>query len=143
VGPGEDAQACEHGNLQIRVTVVDAGGSQMGGIWLYDKYSQQYQVTGNVNSPDFGPGETKFEYGIGGGGSLCVSNGQGGPCVSDFTRDMPCYNAPPFEDMWASGYCECCEVGISRERCQELYNTGAQCMQQPRHYSWRVVFKRQ
>ena len=142
VGPGEDAQTCESGNLQIRVTVVGANGSQIGGVWLNDFYSGQYQVTGNVNSPDFGPGETKFEYGIGGGGKLCIAGGQGGGCVTDYSRDMSCYNAPPFEDLWAAGYCECCEVGISRERCQQLYDEGAQCMKQPRHYSWRIVYNR-
>jgi hypothetical protein len=127
--------------LQIRVTVVNAGGAQIPGVWVYDRYSGQYQVTGNVDSPDWGSGETKFEYGIGGGGSLCIADGQGGGCVSDFTRDMPCYNPPPFEDLWAAGYCECCETGISKERCQELYNSGAWCMAW-RHYSWRTVFKR-
>ncbi len=141
VGPGQDSQGCDYGNLQIRVTVVDAKGGQIGGVWLYDRYSGQYQVTGNVSSPEWGPGETKFEYGIGGGGSLCIASGQGSACVSDFTRDMPCYNPPPFEDMWSSGYCECCEVGITKQRCQELYNAGASCMNWG-HYSWRIVFKR-
>jgi hypothetical protein len=142
VGPGEDAQGCDYGNLQIRVAAIDGSGNQIGGVWLHDRYSGQYQLTGNVGSPDFGPGETKFEYGIGGGGSLCVTSGQGAPCVSDYTRDMPCYNPPPLEDMWAAGYCECCETGITKERCQELYNAGASCMNWG-HYSWRVVFKRQ
>ena len=99
VGPGQDGQGCDYGNLQIRVTVVDAGGNQLPGVWLYDKYSQQYQVTGNVGSPEWGPGETKFEYGIGGGGSLCIAEGQGGGCVSDYSRDMPCYFLPPFGDV--------------------------------------------
>jgi hypothetical protein len=143
VGPGEDAQRCDgSGNLQIRVAVVDAKGSQIGGVWVYDKYSQQYQLTGNAGSPDWGPGETKFEYGQHGGGSLCIADGQGGPCVSGFTRDMPCFDPPPFEDMWAAGYCNCCEAGISKERCQELYNSGANCVHYWGHYSWRVVFTR-
>jgi hypothetical protein len=126
--------------LQIRVTVLDGKGSQMGGIWVYDKYSQQYQVTGNV--PDLGPGETKFEYGIGGGGSLCLASGEGGPCITDFTRDMPTYFLPPVEDMFAAGYCNCCEPGATLERCRQLisehscFKTGAE------HLSWRVVFKR-
>ncbi|MGD8626329.1 MAG: hypothetical protein PVJ34_17455, partial [Anaerolineae bacterium] len=141
VGPGQDGQGCDYGNLQVRVTVVDAGNNQIGGVWIHDRYSNQYQVTGNVASPDWGPGETKFEYGIGGGGSLCVAEGQGGACLSDYTRDMPCYNPPPFEDMWAAGYCECCETGITKERCQDLYNAGVSCMNWG-HYSWRVVFKR-
>jgi hypothetical protein len=141
VGPGQDSQGCDYGNLQIRVTVVDAKGSQIGGVWLYDQYSQQYQLTGNVDSPDWGPGETKFEYGRGGGGSLCIASGQGGPCESEFTRNLPVFDPPPFEDMWAAGYCECCEVGITKERCQELHNAGVRCMNWG-HYSWRVVFKR-
>lgn len=142
VGPGQDGQRCDAGNLQIHITVVDANGSQLGGVWIYDKYSQQYQVTGNVGSPDWGPGETKFEYGQFGGGSLCIANGQGGPCVTDFTRDMPCYAAPPFEDMWAAGYCNCCEPGMSKERCQEAYNAGQHCVNWYGHYSWRVVYTR-
>lgn len=142
VGVGQDNQTCESGNLQVRVMVLDANGSQIPGVWFHDLYSKQYQLTGNVDSPDYGPGETKFEYGVGGGGKLCVATGEGGSCVTDYSRDMSCYNAPPFEDLWGAGYCECCEVGISKERCQELYNTGAQCMKQPRHYSWRIEYKR-
>jgi hypothetical protein len=140
VGPGQDSQGCDYGNLQIRVTALDAGGNQLGGVWFYDRYSKQFQVTGNVDSADWGPGETKFEYGIGGGGSLCVTEGEGGGCVSDFTRDMPCYNIPPVEDLYAAGYCECCEVGASLERCRELVDAG-RCMGNG-HYSWRVVFRR-
>lgn len=141
VGPGQDSQGCDYGNLQLRVTVIDANGSQVGGIWVHDRYSQQYQVTGNVDSPEWGPGETKFEYGIGGGGSLCIAEGQGGACVSDYTRDLPAYNAPPVEDLYAAGYCDqCCERGATLERCRELVSAG-KCMGNG-HYSWRVVFKR-
>ena len=142
VGPNEPPQSCEAGNLQIRVKVVDAGGNQIGGIWLFDHYSGQYQVTGNVDSPDFGPGEAKFEYGIGGGGKICIADGQGGSCVSDSTRDMPCYYAPPLEDLWTSGYCQCCEPDITKDRCQMFYDSGHQCVAWPRHYSWRVTFQR-
>ena len=110
-------------------------------MWVYDKYSQQYQVTGNVDSADWGPGETKFEYGGGGGGSLCIAAGQGGACISDFTRDMPCYTVPPASDLFSAGYCEeCCERGITVDRCAQLVNEG-KCMGNG-HYSWRVVFKR-
>ena len=123
-------------------TVVDGSGSQVGGVWIYDKYSQQYQVTGNVGSPDYGPGETKFEYGIGGGGSLCVANGQGGACVSGFTRDMRCYYLPDVEDLFAAGYCECCEAGASLERCRQLVNEGSCFQTGAGHFSWHVVFKR-
>ena len=141
VGPGQDAQGCDYGNLQIRVTVIDAGGGQLGGVWVHDRYSQQYQVSGNVDSADWGPGETKFEYGIGGGGSLCIATGDGGTCVGDYTRDMPAYNAPPVEDLHAAGYCDqCCEPGATLERCRELVNAGT-CMGNG-HYSWRIVFKR-
>jgi hypothetical protein len=140
VGPGEDSQGCEYGNLQIRVTVIDANGSQLGGVWVYDKYSGQYQVTGNVDSVDYGPGETKFDYGIGGGGSLCIADGDGGSCVSEFTRDMPCYERPSVQDLYAAGYCNCCEAGASLERCEQLIAQGS-CMGKG-HYSWRVVFQR-
>jgi hypothetical protein len=143
VRPGEDGQGCEYGNLQIRVTVLDAGGNQINGVWLYDGYSQQYMVTGNVDSPDWGPGETKYEYGIHGGGRLCIATGQGGECESDWTRSMPCYDSPPFEDIWAAGYCECCYPGITKEACQALYNdSGNTCVGFYGHYSWRVKFQR-
>jgi hypothetical protein len=143
VGPGEDAQECDGGgNLQIRVMALDAGGHQIGGIWLHDRYSGQYQVTGNVDSSDYGPGETKFEYGIGGGGSLCIAQGQGGSCVSGYTRDMPCFSRPPFEDMWAAGYCNCCRSGISKDECRVLYDNRDSCMPEWGHFSWRVVYNR-
>jgi hypothetical protein len=100
------------------------------------------KVTGNIDSPDFGPGETKFEYGIGGGGSLCIASGQGGSCVTDFTRDMSVYYTPPVEDLFAAGYCNCCEVGASLDKCRQLINE-RKCFQSgAEHYSWRVVYKR-
>jgi hypothetical protein len=140
VGPGEDGQECDGGgHLRIWVTAVNAAGSQIGGVWIYDKYSQTYQVTGN-HVPDMGPGETKFEYGQFGGGSLCIAEGQGGGCITSFTRDMPCFWLPPVEDLHAAGYCNCCEAGASVERCRELvptcFPTGAG------HFSWRVVYTR-
>ncbi len=142
VGPGQDSQGCDYGNLQLRVMVQNANGGQLGGVWVYDKYSQQYQVTGNVDSPDWGSGETKFEYGIGGGGSLCIANGSGGSCISDFTRDLPCYYLPSVEDLYAAGYCECCEAGASLERCRQLVNENKCFQTRAGHFSWRVVFKR-
>lgn len=145
VGPGEDAQTCVSGLLQIRVTVVNAAGAQIPGVWVYDKYSGYYNLTGNVGSPDWGPGETKFEYGYNGGGSLCIAASQGGPCVSEFTRDMPCDFNPPFEDKWAAGYCQCCspEAAANKELCRQLYEAGDTCIAWPRgHYAWRVVFRR-
>jgi hypothetical protein len=145
VGPGEDAQTCTSGLLQIRVTVVNAAGAQIPGVWVYDKYSGFYNLTGNVDSPDWGPGETKFEYGYNGGGSLCIASSQGGPCVSEFTRDMPCDFNPPFEDKWAAGYCQCCspEAAANKELCRQLYEAGDTCIAWPRgHYAWRVVFRR-
>jgi hypothetical protein len=145
VGPGENGQECDGtGNLQIRVTVLDAKGAQIPGVWIYDKYSPpevQYQVTGNVGSPDWGPGETKYEYGQWGGGSLCVAQGQGGPCASDFTRDMPCFVAPPVEDLFAAGYCNCCKAGATLDECREYAAQKLPCATSLRHYAWRVVFK--
>jgi hypothetical protein len=143
VGPGEDGQRCNgDGNLQIRVTALNAGGSQIQGVWLNDKYSGQYQVTGNVDSPDWGIGETKFEYGVGGGGSLCIAEGQGGACTTGYSRDMSCFNQPPFEDMWAAGYCECCRSGITKDECQQLYDAKDPCMPEWGHFSWRIVYNR-
>ena len=142
VGPGEDGQGCDYGNLQIHVTVVNAQGRQLGGVWVYDKYSQQYQLTGNIDSPDWGRGETKFEYGGGGGGSLCIAQGQGGPCVSGWTRDMPCYFLPPFEDLWNAGYCQCEKPEITREECERLANEGKFMATGAGHFSWRVTFQR-
>ena len=143
LGPGQEGQECDGGgNLQIRVTTVDAGGNQIPGVWVFDRYSGQYQVTGNVDSPDWGPGETKFEYGIGGGGSLCIAQGEGGACTTGYTRDMPCNKRPAFEDMWAAGYCECCRVGISKDECQQLYDNRDSCMPEWGHFSWRVLYKR-
>jgi hypothetical protein len=147
MGPQQDGQGCDYGLLQIRVTVVDANGAQIGGVWVHDRYSGQYQVTGNVGSPDWGPGETKFEYGIGGGGSLCIASGQGGDCVTDYTRDMPCYNPPPFEDTWAAGYCGCCggDAANNKDACRQIYDAHSaanKCVGWWGHYSWRVVFKR-
>lgn len=143
VGPGEDGQACSHGLLQIRVTVLDAGGNQIPGVWIHDRYSQIYQVTGNVDSADWGPGETKFEYGGFGGGSLCIASSQGGGCETDYSRDMPCYEPPPFEDMWASGYCQCCgsDAGADKEICRSMYEAGDRCVNWG-HYAWRIVYQR-
>ncbi len=144
---GEDAQTCEGGNLQIRVMVIGPNGNQLSGVWVHDMYSGQDQVTGNVESPDWGPGETKFEYGQGGGGKLCITTGQGGPCESPYTRDMPCFDPPPFEDMWAAGYCNCCgsEAASNKELCRQIYDAHSEsnkCVGWWGHYSWRVVFKR-
>lgn len=147
VGPGEDAQTCESGNLQIRVMVIGPNGNQLGGVWVHDVYSGQDQVTGNVDSPDWGPGETKFEYGQGGGGKLCITSGQGGSCESPYTRDMPCFDPPPFEDVWAAGYCSCCggEAAVNKDVCRQIYEAHSEsnkCVGWWGHYSWRVVFKR-
>lgn len=143
IGPNEPPQGCNTGNLQIRVTVQNADGAQIPGIWIYDYYSKLYQVTGNVSSADWGPGETMFEYGIGGGGRLCIGQGQGGDCVSDFTRDLPCYYSPPVEDLYASGYCDvCCDRGISLEGCRQRIAEGSCFETGAGHYSWHVIFQR-
>jgi len=143
VAIGEDAQSCSAGLLQIRVTVVDAAGNQIPNIWVYDRYSNQYQVTSNVDSPDWGSGETKFEYGRWGGGSLCIATGQGGTCETAYSRDMPCFAGPPFEDMWNAGYCQCCgtDYAANKALCQGLYDSHHVCLGAG-HYSWRIVYKR-
>lgn len=141
VGPGEDAQTCEGGNLQIRATVIDANGGQIGGVWIHDHYSGMNRVTGHKGAdPYWGPGEAQFDYYGHGGGMLCITSGEGGACESPDTRSMPCWDAPPIQDLYAAGYCNCCEAGASLERCQQLMNEG-KCLG-PGHYSWRVVFQR-
>jgi hypothetical protein len=140
VGPGEDAQTCEGGLLQIRIMVVDANDVQLSGIYIRNYYTQQELVTGHKSGePGWGPGEAEF---IGaGGGKFCILTGPGGGCASDYTRDMQGRNVPPVEDLFAAGYCsQCCEPNITLERCQQLVSSG-QCMGFG-HYSWKVVFKR-
>jgi len=139
LGPVNGPQHCDlSGELQVRVRAVDAAGNQLPGIWVFDQYSKTYMVTGN--RPGWGPGETYFEYWGGGGGSTCITEGQGGGCVTSYTRDMPCFNMPPLDDLYAAGYCNCCEYGASFQRCQELYNAG-RCLG-PGHYRWQVVYTR-
>jgi hypothetical protein len=123
----------------IRVTVLDAAGNQMPNVWIHEKYTGQYRVTGHKGpDPYWGPGEA--EYSETDGGMVCIATGEGGPCETEYTRDLPCHDPPPFEDLWAAGYCECCEPGITAEKCQNLFETG-QCLGIG-HYSWRVEFKR-
>lgn len=144
MGPAnEPGQSCESGAQYVRVTVVNAQGGQLGGVWLHDYYSGATQVTGHKGEdPYWGVGEAEIPCPGNGGARICIAGDQNGSCVSGYTRDMSCYYAPSFEDLWAAGYCECCEKPITKERCLEFYNSGAQCMQQARHYSWRVVFTR-
>lgn len=141
VGPGEDAQTCQGGNLQIRATVIDANGVQLPNVWIHDHYSGYNRFTGHKgDDPYWGPGEAQFDYYGHGGGMLCITTGEGGPCESPNTRSMACWDAPPIDDLYAAGYCECCEAGATKERCQQLMNEG-KCLG-PGHYSWRVVFRR-
>jgi hypothetical protein len=139
VGPGIDGQSCNDGLKLVRVTVLDAAGGQIQGVWVHEQYSGQYQVSGHKgDDPYWGPGEVEFS-GLD-GARVCIATGDGGSCESDLTRDLPCHDPPPFEDLWAAGYCECCEAGISKESCQELFETG-RCLGVS-HYAWRVEFKR-
>ena len=145
IGPASNSnQQCEEGNQEIRVSVVAASGSPIPGIWVHNYYTGQYQVTGHkADDPYWGEGEAEITCaGQHGGGMVCIATGDGGTCVTDYSRGMPCFDAPSFEDLYAAGYCECCEVGISKDRCQQLYNEGAECMKQPRHYSWRIEYTR-
>jgi hypothetical protein len=141
IGPGEDGQKCPDstGLKLIRVTVLGAGGNQIPGVWVYEQYSGQYRESGHKgDDPFWGPGEAEFA-GVD-GGQLCIASGEGGACESDLTRNLPCHDPPPFEDMWAAGYCECCRPGITKEECQALYDAG-ECLGIS-HYMWRVEFKR-
>lgn len=140
VGPGEEGQQCYGiANQMIRVTVLDAAGNQISGVWIYESYSDQHRVTGHKgDDPFWGPGEAEFN-GIT-GGRMCIATSEGGACESDFTRDLPCHDPPPLDDLWAAGYCECCEDGITKERCQELFESG-HCLGVG-HYMWRLEFKR-
>lgn len=141
LGPGEGSQECNGGNLEVRVTVLSAGGSQIGGVWIYDFYTKEYQQTGNVGDPGWGPGETRFS--VGSGHKLCVAQGLGGGCVSAYTRDLPCYYTPPVEDMFQSGYCDvCCDRGISLEGCRQRIAEGTCFETGAGHYSWHLVFRR-
>ena len=108
----------------------------------YNAYGEN-RVTGHKgDDPFWGPGEAEFSYWGGGGGKLCITSGEGGPCESEYTRDMPCSNTPPVEDLFAAGYCDCCEAGATLERCRERINNGTCFKTGNAHYSWRVVFKR-
>jgi hypothetical protein len=123
----------------IRVTVLDAAGEQIKGVWVYDFYSGQYRVTGHKgDDPYWGPGEAEFS-GLT-GGRVCIATGDGGPCDSEYTRDLPCHDPPPVEDLWEAGYCDCCEVGITQEDCQQRLEAGS-CLGAG-HYMWRVEFRR-
>lgn len=143
VSVGEDGQYCGEGYLRIRVMALDPYDNQIPDVWIYDRYSKIFQATGNVDAPDWGPGETMFNYGGDGGGALCIAQGQGGTCLTGYTRDMPCFNPPPFEDMWAAGWCQCCgtEAAGDKELCQEMHERGDRCMNWG-HYAWRVVYRR-
>ena len=123
----------------IRVTVLDAAGNQIPGVWVHEKYTGLYHVSGHKgDDPYWGPGEVEFSQLD--GGQVCIASGEGGACESDLTRNLPCHDRPPFEDLWAAGYCECCEPGISEEKCRELFDSG-KCLGIS-HYAWRVEFKR-
>jgi hypothetical protein len=123
----------------IRVTVLNAAGEQISGVWIYDFYLGQYRVTGHKgDDPYWGPGEAEFA-GLA-GGRLCIATGDGGPCDSEYTRDLPCHDPPPVEDLWEAGYCDCCEAGITQEDCQQRLDAGS-CLGAG-NYMWRVEFRR-
>lgn len=140
VGPGQEGQECSgYGKKMLRVTVLDAAGAQISGVWVREDFTGQYRATGHKgDDPYWGPGEAEFADLD--GGRLCIATGDGGTCVSDFTRDLSCHDPPPLDDLWAAGYCGCCEDGITKERCQELFEAGS-CLGAGWYY-WRVEFKR-
>ncbi|MGD8598839.1 MAG: hypothetical protein PVJ26_17600, partial [Anaerolineae bacterium] len=140
VGPGQEGQECDGGGKKlIRVTVLDAADNQIPGVWVYENYTGLYQVTGHkAGDPYWGPGEVEFSALD--GGRVCIATGEGGSCDSDLTRDLPCHDTPPIDDLYAAGYCDCCEAGITKERCQELVESGS-CLGAGWYY-WRVEFQR-
>ena len=140
VGPGQEGQECDGGGKKlIRVTVLDAAGNQVPSVWVYENYTGLYQVTGHkADDPYWGPGEVEFSALD--GGRVCIASGEGGSCDSDVTRDLPCHDTPPIDDLYAAGYCDCCEAGITKERCQELVESGS-CLGAGWYY-WRVEFQR-
>jgi hypothetical protein len=140
LGPGREGQTCEYrGQKLIRVTVLDAAGNQIPGVWVHERYTGLYQVSGHKgDDPFWGPGEVEFS-GMD-GGQLCIATGEGGACESNLTRNLPTHDPPPLDDLWAAGYCACCEPDITRERCQELYDKG-ECVSIS-WYDWHVEFKR-
>lgn len=140
LGPGEENQTCTSNPKFLRVTVLNAAGSQIPNVWVYEQYTGQYRVTGHKgDDPYWGPGEAEFSSLD--GGRVCIATGEGGPCESGLTRDLPCHSSPPFEDLWAAGYCECCYEGITKEECQVLFDEG-DCVGGIGNFAWHVEFRR-
>ncbi len=139
-GPGREGHTCGFkGQKLIRVTVLNAAGNQIPSVWVHERYTGLYQVSGHKgDDPFWGPGEVEFS-GME-GAQICIASGEGGACESDLTRDLPTHAPPPLEDLWAAGYCACCEPDITRERCQELRDQG-ECVATD-WYNWHVEFKR-
>jgi hypothetical protein len=125
------------------VTILDAANNQLQGIWVHDQYTGQTVVTGHKSvDPYWGPGEAEITCAGNGGAKVCVAQDQSGACISAYTRDMRCYFLPDVEDLFAAGYCECCEPGASLDRCRQLINEGKCHATGAGHFSWQVVFKR-
>jgi hypothetical protein len=96
-------------------------------------------VTGHKgDDPFWGPGEVELSNLD--GGQVCIATGEGGGCESELTRSLPCHDPPPFEHLWAAGFCDCCEPGIAKDACQVLFETG-RCLGIA-HYAWRLEFRR-
>ena len=140
VGPGQEGQECDGGGKKmVRVTVLDANGEQIPGVWIYERYTDQYRVTGHKgDDPFWGHGEA--EYSGLEGAQVCIATGEGGACASDFTRNLPCHDSVPVDDLWAAGYCECWEPGITKEQCRENIESGYWL--KIGWYYWRVEFRR-
>jgi hypothetical protein len=95
IGPGQEGQSCAEGHKLIRVTVLDAAGQQIPNVWVHEKYTGWYQVTGHKgDDPYWGPGEVELSNLD--GGQVCIASGDGGACESEFTRNLPCHDPPPF-----------------------------------------------
>lgn len=130
---GEAAQACNGGDHNIFVTVVDAGGAPVDGVRVREVWTNQIHVTG-----DKGPGRAEFDLYKDGGGQVQIVD-EGNNALSDLTRSLS-NMFPDFDMMKAAGYCNCkphpddasCESDIVNK--QYLFAYG--------HYAYEVVFRR-
>jgi hypothetical protein len=144
LGPlNQPGQECEGGGQYIRVTVLDGADNQLSGFWVQEFYTGQTQETGHkAADPGWGVGEAEIGCAGNADVKVCLAQDPSGSCLTDYTRDMRCDLVPDVEDLFAAGYCECCEPGASLERCRELVDEGECFATGTGHFSWQVVFRR-
>ncbi len=131
---GEHAQSCTGGDHAIWVTVVDAAGNPLNGVRVREIYTGLVQETGSS-----GPGQTHFDIYRGGGGVVELVDGNNNP-ISPQSPGMSA-DWPPFDLMYASGYCNC-KPHPDPDSCRaDLESKGY--FFAVGHYVYEVVFKRQ